>query len=178
MFLHGPAGTGKSHLVRQLLDTHVDGPMYVTAMTALAAMLLGVRATTLHSWAGLVPNAEAHPLDLVLAALTQAPRTRMARARVLVVDEVSMLKVRGPHLGRVLRWLNRCRKGELLDLLDQLLRVVRDRDTPMGGLQVVLVGDLLQLPPIGGQRVFEAHVWPQLRLVPVLLNHVRCAPNL
>ena len=98
----------------------------ITATTGLAATHLN--GCTIHSWAAIGINDELKPnfFDFL-------PKSRiksLVTADILIIDEVSML-----HDFR-------------LDMIDTILRRVRDKDAPFGGIQVVLCGDFFQLPPI------------------------------
>lgn len=126
----GPAGTGKSYLVRRLYRAaQAQGlRMALTAMTGVAAYQIG--GTTLHSWGGLgLGEASADTL------IRKIQRNRTAREHwgtvdLLVVDEVSMMK------------------PELLDALDAIGRHFRSPSRAFGGIQMLLVGDFYQLPPV------------------------------
>ena len=133
VFLTGPGGTGKSFLLQTLYSCYKSRTgkvMAVTALTGCAALLLGPWAKTLHSWAGIglgKASAEAAARSISMDA---RKRKRWRGTNCLVIDEVSMLT---PYL---------------LEYLDLIARTVRKCDRPMGGLQVVFVGDFYQLPPV------------------------------
>lgn len=161
VFFTGNAGTGKSHVLRQLVQelrrryapatgkhtVATDESICVTASTGIAAAALG--GITLHSFAGVGLGDQ--PAEQLLGRLSKVAKTRWRRCRVLVIDEISMLD------------------GQLLDKLDMIARVVRgEASTVFGGIQVVLCGDFFQLPPVGlGERpdisfAFAANCWPFL----------------
>jgi ATP-dependent DNA helicase PIF1 len=75
---------------------------------------------------------------------------------VLVIDEVSMMS------------------GQLFDALGNIAMVVREHDRPFGGLQLVLVGDFLQLPPVAAAATwaFEAEAWARCNVETCLLTRV------
>jgi len=128
LFITGRAGTGKSTLLQRIV-AQLPHPALVVAPTALAALNAG--GTTIHRAFGFAPRSELG--DVLTGAYEPAERTweALRRAEVLVVDEVSMVRV------------------DLFDAMDRALREVRDRPTtPFGGMQVLLFGDLLQLPPV------------------------------
>lgn len=151
--LTGPAGTGKTFVLNQFIKlAKYDGKhVSITATTGLAATHLG--GTTLHSWAGIgvhdeLPNGFAEHL-------AKGRREIIEKTDVLIIDEISML-----HDFR-------------LDIVDDICRVVRKRDEPFGGIQVVMSGDFFQLPPINregsrqGGFVVNSRVWFELE--PVIL---------
>lgn len=128
VFLTGVAGTGKSAVVRRWL-AETDQRVAVTASTGVAA--LQISGMTLHSWAGL--GLGDRPIEDVVCRRwwREQVASRMLRADALLIDEVSMLD------------------AGTLDLADALCRHARrERLLPFGGLQVVLVGDPGQLPPV------------------------------
>src|SRR3954466_6463837 len=120
----GRAGTGKTRLVRYLRERPGGDKQAVVAPTALAA--LNAQAQTIHSFFKLPPlllDANALPDERGFGVLYR----RMQR---LVIDEISMVRV------------------DLIDAVDARLRAIRDDGRLFGGVQVVMVGDFLQLPPV------------------------------
>ena len=124
VLLTGRAGTGKSHFIRTLVDADPGYPQALLAPTGLAAMNIG--GQTVHSFFGFPPRP--------LIGNHEKPNwffTRTARAlRRLIIDEVSMLR------------------ADVLDAMDQHLKVARKSSRPFGGVQMLLVGDFYQLPPV------------------------------
>lgn len=156
VLLTGAAGTGKTHLLNKFISQarSMGKKVSVTATTGLAATHLG--GNTIHSWSGL--GIHDHLPDYFFERMSKTRREVIGRTDVLIIDEVSML-----HDFR-------------LDLLDQLLRHVREKDEPFGGLQVVMSGDFFQLPPInrgqsrGGGFVVYSQVWQELQPVVLYLE--------
>ena len=152
IFLTGSGGTGKSYLLSSVYDTFKrEGKrgISLTALTGCAALLLHPTARTLHSWAGIgLGQFSAETL------IEKTKRNRRAVMRwkmtdCLVIDEVSMMT------------------PELFEKLDAVGRAIRKRPVPFGGLQLVLVGDFFQLPPVmRGETmfVFESPLWATLAL--------------
>jgi ATP-dependent DNA helicase PIF1 len=124
VFVTGRAGTGKSHFVRSLVEADPGFPQALLAPTGLAAMNIG--GQTVHSFFGFPPRP--------LIGVNEKPNwffTRTARAvRRLIVDEVSMLR------------------ADVLDAMNTHLQVARKSSRPFGGVQMLLVGDFYQLPPV------------------------------
>jgi ATP-dependent DNA helicase PIF1 len=144
IFLTGPGGTGKSFLLKAMYD-FLDKQVAVTAMTGCAAVLLGKHAKTLHSWAGIGLATET-PAKLASKIRTYGKTfQRWLGTDVLIIDEVSMLT------------------PELLEKLDAVAKLLRRDESPMGGLQIVFVGDFYQLPPVVKEGetsfVFESPLW-------------------
>ncbi len=138
IFLTGAAGSGKTHLLNKyighLREHGVE--VAVTAPTGIAATHLG--GQTVHSWAGL--GVREGFSDEEIAELSAKPRIKrnFSRAKVLVIDEVSML-----HPFQ-------------LEIVDRLARAIREAGKPFGGLQVILCGDFFQLPPVSKSFQNEA----------------------
>lgn len=132
LFISGPAGSGKTTLIarfKELMDAQFQGQFNVaiTASTGIAATLLG--GVTIHSWAGLGIDTE--PFDpKKISPMMWRARENMRSADVLIVDEISMLP------------------AYLFTKLDKVLKWARRNTKPFGGIQMVLIGDFLQLPPV------------------------------
>jgi ATP-dependent DNA helicase PIF1 len=127
----GPAGTGKSTLLQQLRRWADDNDlaMGVTAMTGCAALLIGGR--TLHSY--LAIGLGAAPVNELVSAARykyKAAVTRLVGLDILVIDEISMAE------------------AELLDKVSAYLQQLRRNTDPFGGLQLIVIGDFCQLPPV------------------------------
>lgn len=122
LFVTGRAGTGKSTLL-QLFRNTTHKKTVVLAPTGIAA--LNVKGQTIHSFFGFPPK----PLDRS-EIKKRRDRRLYKKMEVLIIDEISMVR------------------ADLLDNIDYFLRVNRENPYPFGGVQVVLFGDLFQLPPI------------------------------
>ena len=148
VLLTGPAGAGKTFVLNQFIKlAKADGKhVSVTATTGLAATHLG--GTTIHSWSGIgvsdfLPQGFADHV-------AKGRREIIEKTDVLIIDEISML-----HDYR-------------LDMVDEACRLVRRKDEPFGGIQVIMSGDFFQLPPINrgdsraGGFVVHSNVWQEL----------------
>ena len=131
IFITGPAGTGKSHVVNTLSqivrDVKGDG-VALTAPTGIAACNIG--GMTIHSWAGvgICKGGIAEIFSKVKQDKNAQKRWRSTK--ILFIDEVSMLS------------------AGMFDTLSKIGRRLRGRDEPFGGIQLVLSGDFFQLPPV------------------------------
>jgi hypothetical protein len=122
VFVTGSAGTGKSTLI-QYLRTVLKKKMVVVAPTGVAALNVG--GVTINSFFQLPPKIhEDEDIKLVY------DRKLYQKLELLIIDEVSMV---------------RC---DLMDSIDKFLRKNRDSDILFGGVQLLLIGDLFQLPPV------------------------------
>ena len=149
MLLTGPGGTGKSCLIRKMVEISESRKQntQVCAMTGCAALLVGCGATTLHSWSG-IKMARGHTCEIITNIRNNKKTTAKWRSiKTLILDEVSMLSKR------------------LFELLDAIGKDVRGSPLPFGGIQLIFTGDFYQLPPIGGtdegsgQFCFESDLW-------------------
>ena len=134
LFITGRAGAGKSVLLRHFREnTHKK--VVIAAPTGIAA--LNVRGQTIHSLFRIAPQLH-HKGKL---AHNSRVCTLLKRIDTLVIDEISMVR------------------ADLLDAVDERLREAKNSDTPFGGVQVIMFGDVYQLPPVveeGLMPYFEA----------------------
>ena len=121
VFITGRAGTGKSTLLSMIRGLELGRSCAVVAPTGVAA--LNVEGETIHSFFGFRPSLSPGLREY------RAP-ARLEDVDVLIVDEVSMAR------------------ADLIDMMDTALRRRRKSQAPFGGVQMVLVGDLYQLPPV------------------------------
>lgn len=151
IFLTGKAGTGKTTLLRKIKET-THKNVAIVAPTGIAALNAG--GVTIHSFfqlpfAGFIPEFGAQPdfsqtvkfeTKETLKRHMTMNKTRIQLIRnieLLIIDEVSMLR------------------ADLLDAIDWTLRNVRRIHEPFGGVQVLFIGDLLQLPPVVKQEEWQ-----------------------
>lgn len=151
VFFTGPAGTGKSVLMRAIITElqnkygHNTDRVAVTASTGLAACNIG--GITLHSFSGIGLGKE--PANQLIKKIRRNAKAkqRWMRTKCLIIDEISMVD------------------GQLFDKLSQIGRTIRNNGRPWGGIQLIITGDFLQLPPVpdGEQKesvfAFDASTW-------------------
>jgi len=169
VFLTGKAGTGKTTLLKEIIATTHKNTV-VVAPTGIAALNAG--GVTIHSmfqlpFGGFIPDNSAPQFSNTTKFETKATLRRhfkmsgqkravIQNMELLIIDEVSMLR------------------ADLLDAMDFMMQTVRKNARPFGGVQVLFIGDLLQLPPIirdeewrtlrtyyKGKFFFHAHVIQQ-----------------
>jgi ATP-dependent DNA helicase PIF1 len=152
VFLTGEPGAGKSHTVNayvQYLRNHGVEPA-ITASTGIAAT--HIHGLTIHSWSGIGIRKFLSPYDLEHMTTIEYLAKRIRNTHVLIIDEISMID------------------AQTLDMVDAVCRAIRQNLEPFGGMQVVLVGDFFQLPPVSNDRApsfaFTAKVWEQM--VPII----------
>ena len=144
LFLTGKAGTGKTTLLREIIQT-THKNCVVVAPTGIAALNAG--GVTIHSmfqlpFGGFIPDSNSEP-QFSQGVKFESPATlrrhfRMSATKkaviqnmeLLIIDEVSMLR------------------ADMMDAIDFMLQSTRKKKVPYGGVQVLFIGDLLQLPPV------------------------------
>ena len=142
-FMYGAGGVGKSFCIHQITKwcNENEHKVGITATTGSAAFLIG--GTTIHSFLGIgVPDKK--PPFLVADHVKKKRKDivkKLAKLDILVIDEISMMS------------------SNLFDFISVYLSIVRECDMPFGGVQIVLSGDVYQLPPCDGEFVFKAEVW-------------------
>lgn len=137
VFLTGEPGSGKTHMVNQYVRWLGERGIEpaITASTGIAATHIG--GMTIHSWSGIGVKKNLSSYDLDMIASNERVAKRVGRASILIIDEVSMLS------------------AETLSMAEAVCREVRRNEAPFGGLQVILVGDFFQLPPIVARATSE-----------------------
>jgi len=139
VFLTGEPGSGKTYLVNQYvryLRDH-DIKVAITASTGIAAT--HISGSTIHSWSGIGIRKSLTKRDLDALTTMERLVKQITNTDVLIIDEISMLD------------------AGTLDMVEEVCREIRRNHEPFGGLQVVLVGDFFQLPPISKFGEPEAH---------------------
>lgn len=158
VFLTGPAGSGKTFVLNQFIEflqeNQVD--VAITASTGVAATHLN--GVTIHSWAGIGIKDELSELDRLSLMKKPYLRERFLDVDILIIDEVSMLD------------------GKRLDVINEVCQLFKQSIRPFGGMQVILCGDLFQLPPISKRDgspdfVYKADVWKKMELEVCYLEH-------
>lgn len=155
VFLTGQAGSGKTYILNKYIDylRAREIEPTITASTGIAATHIG--GVTIHSWSGTGIKSQFSDYDIELLQEKQYLWKRFESAKVLILDEISMIS---PHL---------------LDSMDRILRAFRFNAEPFGGIQVIFSGDFFQLPPIPDRNgstdpdkryAWHADVWQKLDL--------------
>ena len=137
MFLHGSPGTGKSVFVTRVKN-FTNVLMRITATSGIAAMSLN--GSTIDYLVDKRYGNQNDKNPYKLQKRVSNIEKRLGKATMLVIDEISMMG---------------CSK---FVELDSLLRKVKTNDKPFGGLDLLLVGDFAQLPPVGDTSIMSALV--------------------
>ena len=137
VFITGRAGTGKSTLLSYFRE-HTKKKVVVLAPTGVAA--LNIKGQTIHSFFKFKPDIT---LERVKAVYKKDdPQNIYKKLDMIVIDEISMVR------------------SDLLDCVDKSLRLNRGNQLPFGGVQMVFIGDLYQLPPVvtsSEKEIFKTH---------------------
>ena len=176
VFVTGPAGTGKSSVTVEAIRQRLGNrSLKVCATTGVAALNLRdklqamfgehVDTSTLYRWCGIgLGPKEGQSFEDYMVYLRSRGRTfqgacsRIRGTKTLIIDEVSMMP------------------GRILEFIDHVCREVRSDARPFGGIQLVAVGDFLQLPPVSKTGrydwAFASPVWDALDFANVTLRQV------
>ena len=160
IFLTGMAGTGKSYLLNTFIAWCEEHSKYVsiTASTGIAATHIG--GVTIHSWGGLGIYSQNDLTDAALNEICRNPYTQTAirETAVLIIDEISMLH------------------AYQLDGLDYICSTIRKDPRPFGGIQIILSGDFLQIPPVSTNNnvtyAFDSTIWDKANLITCYLEDI------
>lgn len=157
VFITGPAGSGKSWLTNLFVNTIRNSKdVATTASTGIAATQFP-NGRTVHSWSGTGILDDIEDPRFWSAVNNSKKMADIVNTQVLIIDEISMLN------------------GKKFELIDQAARRARHDSRPFGGMQVVLVGDFFQLPPVCIGKVdwvFETETWKELELQICYLDKV------
>jgi ATP-dependent DNA helicase PIF1 len=176
VFITGAAGTGKSSVTTEVIRRRIgDRSLKVCATTGVAALNLrdklkaifgeDVDTSTIYRWSGigLGPRPGQSFADYLEYMRSrgygwQGTCRRIRGTKTLIIDEVSMLP------------------GRIMDFIDYVCREVRSDPRPFGGIQVLAVGDFLQLPPVAKTGrydwAFLSKAWQELDFSCVSLRTV------
>ncbi len=154
MFITGEAGTGKSTLVKFIIDdlTKKNLNVALTAYNGIAALNIG--GTTLCKWSGF------GAFDEPIAHYSKRkPPATWTDTNVLIIDEISVVS------------------AEMFDKIEELARLFRKSRAPFGGMQVIVMGDFFQLPPVPSRNstaefCFTSRAWRAHINVHVVLTQV------
>ncbi|HAR99790.1 MAG: AAA ATPase [Candidatus Moranbacteria bacterium GW2011_GWC2_37_73] len=149
VFLTGPAGSGKTYLLKQYIEYLKENSIGVaiTASTGIAATHMN--GQTIHSWSGMGISDTFTEEDYTKLKKRHYHKQRFATTSVLIIDEVSMLH------------------AHQLDIINAICKKFKEPFSPFGGLQVILCGDFFQLPPVAksgeeSRFVIESAAWQEM----------------
>lgn len=157
LMITGPAGSGKSTLLNEI-NRRYAGDVAITGTTGIAALNVG--GCTVHSFAGLKLALE--PAEVIAQRIVHERKRaykNLISTQILAIDEISLMG------------------DDLFSKLDEVCRRVRGSRLPFGGIQLLMFGDFLQLPPIGingssASFAFESDSWCRANVQTHLLTQV------
>lgn len=148
VFLTGPAGCGKSFLLKYFIEYYKNenenekknGEIYITSTTGLSSLLID--GMTINRFSGIGTGEKDIETIIKKILKMKSIKNRWMNTSVLIIDEVSMMN------------------PEIFDKLEIIARKIRKIEEPFGGIQIILSGDFLQLPPVKSDSFcFEAFSW-------------------
>lgn len=151
IFITGSAGTSKSFIVKYITNyfNSINQKYALTALTGCAAVL--INAQTIHSYLYLGINNDS---AIKIYEKNYQKLQKLKNISSIIIDEISMMN------------------DDLLNTINQLLMIIRKNDKPFGGIQIILVGDFCQLPPVNGMYCFQGDTWKTLNLNIIILNEL------
>ncbi|KAJ8719782.1 hypothetical protein PYW08_011957 [Mythimna loreyi] len=164
LFITGNAGTGKTFLFKLLKNQanrcHAKTVVKLCALTGVAASLIG--GSTLHTALNLPVQKDGGitQMPMLTGNFLRLMRLQWKDIKFLFIDEISMV----PY--------------EMLCIIDSRLKQLKNSEEMFGGLNVLLFGDLMQLPPVRGNQVFDqparmvpaTHLWRLFSLIELKEN--------
>lgn len=157
VFLFGPGGTGKTKCIKDiLLYLHDLGyrrkHVACTATTGIAAFnikhnlddKISFSIRTFHSWSGIGLGKQ--DADYLYTKCAKQSGILWKTIKILIIDEISMF-------GK-----------KLFEKMDYVARAIRLNNEPFGGIQVIVSGDFLQLPPVNDEWIFKSKAFLSLQL--------------
>ncbi len=153
----GEAGVGKSHITRTLIDFLLSRNVRVGVTSTTGISALNIGGQTLHSFCG-IGLADEPVVELLKRVYkNKRAKERIAAIDVLFIDEVSMAK------------------GDLLNKVNEVFKVIRYNDSSWGGVQLAFSFDFLQLPPIfkgdeTQEMAFQCAAWDEAKIETIVLK--------
>jgi ATP-dependent DNA helicase PIF1 len=146
VFLTGPGGSGKSFLIKYFIDWYKEekeednSKIYITSTTGLSSILID--GITINRYSGIgIGDKDIETLYKKIIKMKNLKK-RWCNTSVLIIDEISMMD------------------ADIFDKLEILAKRIRKNESPFGGIQIILSGDFLQLPPVKSNNLcFESFTW-------------------
>jgi len=146
LFLTGSPGTGKSYTLKKIIEYLNDENIKygVTALTGAAAIL--IKGQTLHSFLGIYKGDDTVD-NLYNKLLNKKKKLNILKElQTLIIDEISMMD------------------SKLFEKISLYLSKIKNNNKPFGNIQLILIGDFCQLPPINGLYCFQSKLWNKIEM--------------
>jgi len=159
VYISGIGGVGKSYTMKSLYKKAINKGIncVMTSTTGISSHLID--GITIHKWSSVIfpsyVTTEKELLDYANKCISKIDVSCWNSVKLLFIDEVSMLG------------------GNYIDLLNIIAKKVRKSKEPFGGIQLVLSGDMLQLPPVNDVMPYESITWKELNLKYVVLTKAK-----
>ena len=144
VFVTGCGGTGKTELIKIFSKNYkLTKNLAVTSTTGTSSLL--INGTTMHSYLGIGfgDTSTEHLVNRIYSRKYLIKRWN--DLEILIIDEISMLK------------------PDLFDKIEHIARIIKNNTKPFGGIQIILSGDFLQLPPVKSKNFcFNARSWKRV----------------
>jgi ATP-dependent DNA helicase PIF1 len=158
----GSAGTGKSTVLKALRTHFAEAYLRLAVCGSTGIAAVNVGGLTLHTWAGLgMGDGTAKAIaNRIMHGENRRPLENIIGTNHLAIDEISMIG------------------GSLFEKVDEIFRIVRQNDKPFGGVQLILFGDFLQLPPVSEDNAkpekfaFQTDAWKRANIKLHMLTKV------
>lgn len=160
IFISGIGGTGKSFLIKQIYEwckNIMNLCVSLTSTTGISSYNIG--GQTIHRWSGLIlPSSDvSDPANFIRKCLRKINadkklKTRWIATNIIIIDEISMCG------------------GTYLHFLNIIAQELRQNYSPFGGIQLIVSGDMLQLPPVKDIFPFQAPIWTELKFINIVLS--------
>jgi len=153
LFLTGAAGTGKSYTLKEIVNyLEINNINFgLTALTGCASVL--INGQTIHSFLCLGISNNLNEIKNNLLKF-KGIYNKLIKLDTLIIDEISMMD------------------NVLFELIDNILKWIKNNDKPFGNVQMILVGDFYQLPPINNNYCFTSELWTKLNLNNIILTDI------
>ncbi len=152
LFLTGSPGTGKSYTLKKIIEYLNDESIKygVTALTGAAAIL--IKGQTLHSFLGIYKGDDT--VDNLYNKLSNKKKklNTLKQLETLIIDEISMMD------------------SILFEKISLYLSKIKNNNKPFGNIQLILIGDFCQLPPINGLYCFQSKLWNKMDMKNIQLT--------
>uniref|UniRef100_A0A6C0J8I3 AAA+ ATPase domain-containing protein n=1 Tax=viral metagenome TaxID=1070528 RepID=A0A6C0J8I3_9ZZZZ len=148
VFVNGPAGSGKSYLIKEIVKSNEGLNIAITSSTGISSTSIG--GITVHSFLGMGVDTDVE--QIVASFKFKQKLVDLRILDILIIDEISMIS------------------SNLFDTIHNILCYTKRSTLPFGGIRVICLGDFFQLPPVKGDYAFKSKYWSLLK--PVNMNKI------